>query len=60
MAAKAAWTPTEAALKDAEKSLAAKDWDTAKAAADEALALATRSLAQSHEQKTLWQDAVIR
>ena len=60
LAAKAAWTPTEAALKDAATALAAKNWDAAKAASDEALALAARSLAQSNEQKNLWQDAVIR
>lgn len=59
-AARAAWTPTEAILGDAKKALAAKNWDAAKAAADEALALAERSIAQSDEQKTSWRDAVIR
>jgi hypothetical protein len=60
VAVQAAWTPTEAMLSDARKALAGKQWDAAKAAADEALALAKRSLAQSEEQKTAWRNAVIR
>jgi hypothetical protein len=58
--AQSAWTPAEQALVDAKKALSAKDWNTAKATADEALALAKRSIEQSEEQKTLWRDAVIR
>jgi len=60
IAAQSAWTPTEDALKSAAKALEAKDWMTAKANADEALALARRSIEQSVEQKSLWRDAVIR
>ncbi len=59
-AEQAAWTTTETTLADAQKSLTAQKWDEAKALADEALALAKRSRAQATEQKTLWQDAVIR
>ncbi len=56
----AAWTTTETTLAEAEKSIAAQKWDEAKALADEALALAKRSREQATEQKTLWQNAVIR
>jgi hypothetical protein len=54
------WVPTETALKDARAALAAQKWDDAQAAATEALALAQRSIAQSHEQATAWRDAVVR
>ena len=60
LAAQAAWTPTEALLDQARKAIAAQNWDGAKAAADEALAMAARSIAQATEQKSLWQDAVLR
>jgi len=60
LAAQAAWTSTDALLADAKKAEAAKDWAAVKTAADEALAQAKRSLAQSDEQKTLWHDAVLR
>jgi len=58
--AQAAWTTTESTLADARTSLASQKWDAAKALADEALAFARRSREQAAEQKTLWQDAVIR
>jgi len=54
------WVPTVTALKAAQKALAAKDWDTAAAQAALAQALALRSVEQSKEQETAWQDAVIR
>jgi len=60
LAAKAAWTPTEAALKKAGAALEAGEWDEAKAQADAALALARLSLEQASEQKTLWRNAVFR
>ena len=59
-AAKAAWTSTETALKTAQKALAAANWDEARAAADEALTMAKRSIEQSDEQKTAWRNAVFR
>ncbi len=59
-AAKAAWTPTEAALSEAKKALDAGNWDAAKAAADEAAALAKLSVEQANEQKTSWRNAVFR
>ncbi len=58
-AAKSAWTPTETALSAAEKAFAAKDFDTAKDRADEAAALAKRSIEQAEEQKSVWRDAII-
>jgi len=58
VAAKAAWTTTETTLTKAKKALAAGDWDAAKAAADEALALAKLSVEQANEQKTSWPIAV--
>ena len=58
-AAKAAWTPTEAALAAATKALAARDFDVAKASADEALALARRSIQQAEEQKSAWREVVV-
>lgn len=60
VAAKSAWTPTETALAAAKKALAAGDFDLAKRLADEALALARRSIEQSHEQQSVWRDAEIR
>ncbi|WP_298357186.1 hypothetical protein [Rhodoblastus sp.] len=60
LAAKAAWTTTEADLTKAQKALAARQWDQAKAAADEALTLAKRSVEQANEQKTSWRNAVFR
>ena len=60
IAAKAAWTTTEADLAKAKKALAASNWDEAKVAADEALALANRSVEQSEEQKKVWRNAVFR
>lgn len=57
--AQAAWTPTEQALQAARKALAAGDWAAAQTEAEEALALARRSLEQAAEQKTLWRDAVL-
>jgi len=60
IAAQAAWTPTEDALAAAQKALAAGQFDQAAMSANTALALAKRSVEQASEQKTLWQDAVIR
>jgi hypothetical protein len=60
LAAKSAWTTTEANLTKSAKALAAGNWDEAKAAADEALALARRSVEQAEEQKKIWRDAVFR
>jgi hypothetical protein len=60
LAAKAAWTPTEAALKKARAALDAEKWDEAKAEADEALALAKLSVEQAEEQKKVWRNAVFR
>lgn len=54
VAAKAAWLPTETDLKEAQKALGAGNWDAAKAAADEALVLAKRSIEQANEQKQDW------
>ena len=58
--AKAAWIPTETALTDAKKAIAAGNWDAAKKAADEALALAKLSIEQANEQTTSWRIAVFR
>jgi hypothetical protein len=60
LAAKAAWTTTEANLSKSVKALAAGNWEEAKATADEALALARRSVEQAEEQKTIWRNAVFR
>jgi len=60
LAAKAAWTTTEANLSKSVKALAACNWEEAKATADEALALARRSVEQAEEQKTIWRNAVFR
>ena len=60
VAAKAAWIPTETALTESRKQLTAGNWDAAKKAADEALALARRSVEQANEQKTSWRIAVFR
>jgi glucan biosynthesis protein len=60
LAAKAAWTTTEANLTKSAKALAAGKWDEAKAAADEALALAKLSIEQANAQKTIWRNAVVR
>jgi hypothetical protein len=54
------WLPTEAALKAARAAMAKQDWDTALAQATLAHALAERSVEQATEQKTVWQDAVIK
>lgn len=54
VAAKAAWIPTETDLTKAQKALDDGNWDAAKAAADEALTLAKRSVEQANEEKTLW------
>ncbi|MGB9114544.1 hypothetical protein [Bradyrhizobium sp.] len=58
IAAKAAWTTTEANLTKARKALAASKWDEAKAAADEAATLAKLSIEQANEQKTVWRNAI--
>jgi hypothetical protein len=58
--AKSAWTATETALKNAQKALDDSHWDEAKQWADEAKALAIRSIEQANEQKSLWHNAVIR
>lgn len=58
IAAKAAWTTTETVLTKARNALAAGDWNAAKAAADEAMALANRSVEQANEQKSSWRIAV--
>jgi hypothetical protein len=60
VAAKAAWTTTESALTEARKAIAAGKWDKAKAAADEAIAMARLSIEQANEQKTSWRNAVFR
>lgn len=60
LAAKAAWIPTETNLTTARKALDASNWDAAKAAADEALALAKLSIEQANEQKTAWRVEVFR
>lgn len=54
------WVPTETALKAAQTALAAQKWNEAQDQAAEALALALRSIEQSHEQATAWRDAVVR
>lgn len=56
--AKAAWTTTEKFLKTAKTALESGDWDAAKAAADEAQALAKLSIDQANEEKELWPLAV--
>jgi len=58
--AQAAWTPTETALAAAKKALDSKNFELAKQQADEALALAKRSLEQAEQQKSVWRDAVVR
>ena len=60
IAATAAWTTTESALADAKKAIVAGKWDEAKAAADEAMAMARLSIEQANEQKTSWRNAVFR
>ena len=60
VAAKAAWTPAEAALKKAKAALEAKQWDDAKAASETVQTLAKLSIKQAHDQKDLWQNAVLR
>ena len=54
------WVPAEAALKAAKVALAKGAWDEAAAQAEQAHALATRAIEQSHEQETAWRDAVIQ
>jgi hypothetical protein len=58
--AKCAWVPTETALTKAQKAVDGKQWKEAKEAAEEALTLARLSIKQANEQKSLWQNAVIR
>jgi hypothetical protein len=54
------WTPTEAALKAAEKAAAAKDYGAAVDLAQRAKALAEASIEQAKEQDKLWQNAVLK
>jgi hypothetical protein len=54
------WTPTEAALKAAEKAAAAKDYGAAVDLAQHAKALAEASIEQAKEQDKLWQNAVLK
>jgi hypothetical protein len=54
------WTPTEAALKAAEKAAAAKDYDAAADLARRARALAEASIDQAKDQDKLWQNAVLK
>jgi hypothetical protein len=54
------WTPTEAALKAAEKAAAAKDYGAAVDLARRAQALAEASIKQAKEQDKLWQNAVLK
>lgn len=54
------WTPTEDALKEAAKAMAAGKYDDAVAASKRAQALAERSVEQAREQAKLWQNEVIR
>ena len=60
IAAQAAWTATVTAIAAADKALSAGDFETAQQQADEALALARRSIQQAEEQKSVWRDAVVR
>jgi hypothetical protein len=54
------WTPTEAALKAAEKAAATKDYDAAVDLARRAQALAEASIDQAKDQDKLWQNAVLK
>ncbi len=54
------WTPTEAALKAAQKAAAAKDYAAAVDLAQHAKALAEASIEQAKEQDKLWQNAVLK
>lgn len=53
------WTPTEQALKAAQKAAAAQDYDKAVVLANRAEALAKASIAQVQEQDRLWRSAVV-
>jgi hypothetical protein len=57
---KTQWTTTTKALKAAEKAGAAGKFDEAIKHASEAEALANASIHQAKDEKTKWQDAVIR
>lgn len=54
------WTTTEDELQAARKALAVGDFDNAIQRAARAEALATRSIAQTHEQDAAWPDAVLK
>lgn len=57
---KTQWTTTTKELKAAEKAAAAGKFDEAIKHANEAEALANASIHQAKDEKTKWQDAVIR
>jgi len=54
------WTPTEAALKAAQKAADMKDYDQAVVLAHQAEALANASIKQAEEQNALWRNAVVK
>lgn len=54
------WSPTEAALKQAQQAAEQKRYDEALALARRAEALAKASIAQALKQRLLWREAVVK